>query len=147
MRIFVTMAAVGLALAGCTKPRVIEIEDAWVRMPAVPSRPGAAYFTIEGGPADTTLVNVSADFAIRAEMHESMKGSAGMASMRPITSVAIPAATKIAFAPGGRHVMLFDVDQRARQVGAMLLTFTFADGSHMQRKAYLVNAGDPAPDA
>ncbi len=152
MRIFVTVAAIGLALAGCTKPRVIEIEDAWVRMPAVASRPGAAYFTIEGGPADTTLVNVSADFAIRAEMHESMSGprdgsGGGMASMRPIASVAIPAAKEVKFTPGGLHVMLFDVDQRARQVGAMLLTFTFADGSHMQRKAYLVNAGDPAPEA
>ena len=147
MRNFVTIAAVGLALAGCSKPRVIEIEDAWVRMPAVPTRPGAAYFTIEGGPADTTLVNVSADFAIRAEMHESMSGSGGMASMRPIARVAIPAAKEVKFAPGGLHVMLFDVDQRARQVGAMLLTFTFADGSHMQRKAYLVNAGDPAPES
>ena len=147
MRNFVTIAAVGLALAGCSKPRVIEIEDAWVRMPAVPTRPGAAYFTIEGGPADTTLVNVSADFAIRAEMHESMSASGGMASMRPITRVAIPAAREVKFAPGGLHVMLFDVDQRARQVGAMLLTFTFADGSHMQRKAYLVNAGDPAPES
>lgn len=147
MRFFVTMAAIGLGLAGCAKPRVIEIEDAWVRMPAVPNRPGAAYFTIEGGPADTTLVNVSADFAVRAEMHESMAKGGSMATMRPIARVVIPAATEIKFAPGGRHIMLFDVDQRARQVGAMLLTFTFADGSHMQRKAYLVNAGDPAPEA
>lgn len=147
MRFFVTMAAIGLSLAGCAKPRVIEIEDAWVRMPAVPGRPGAAYFTIEGGPDDTSLVNVSADFAVRAEMHESMAKGGGMTTMRPIARVAIPAATEIKFAPGGRHVMLFDVDQRARQVGAMLLTFTFADGSHMQRKAYLVNAGDPAPAA
>ena len=146
MRNFVMMAAVGLALAGCSKPRVIEIEDAWVRMPAVPTRPGAAYFTIEGGPADTTLVNVSADFAIRAEMHESMSGSGGMASMRPVTRIAIPAAKEVKFAPGGLHVMLFDVNPKIKPGAIIVLTLTFADGQRVKAKARVIAAGDPPPE-
>ncbi len=31
------------------------------------------YFTLHGGPADATLVSVTSDVSIRAEMHESMQ--------------------------------------------------------------------------
>lgn len=140
-----------LLLAGCLKPAEIEAQDAWVRLPAVAGRPAAAYFTLHGGERATTLVNVAADMAIRSEMHETMGGDGGdghgggMAAMRPIAGVPLPANGTITFAPGGRHLMMFGVNPALKPGVTTLLTFTFADGSRLQRKAWAVGAGDPAP--
>lgn len=140
-------AAFGLALAaatatgGCTAPTQVTIDDAWVRMPAVPGRPGAAYFTIHGGPRPATLIGVTSDLSIRSEMHESMSGG-GMAGMRPIPKVEIPAAGEVKFQPGGRHVMLFGINPHARKDVTFLLTFTFADGSRITHNAPSVAAAD-----
>lgn len=140
-------AALGLALAaasGCTGPTQVTVDDAWVRMPAVPGRPGAAYFTIHGGPRPATLIGVTSDLSIRSEMHESMSGG-GMAGMKPIAQVAIPAGGEVKFQPGGRHVMLFGINPHARKDVTFLLTFTFADGNRITRNAPSVAAADSAP--
>lgn len=140
-------AALGVALAacGCTGPTQVTVDDAWVRMPAVPGRPGAAYFTIHGGPRPTTLIGVTSDLSIRSEMHESMTGGGGMAGMKPIAKVEIPAGGEVKFTPGGRHVMLFGINPRAKKDVTFLLTFTFADGSRLTRNAPSVAAADSAP--
>ena len=133
-----------LALASCESPKVIHVGNAWVRLAAVPRGPAAAYFTLHGGPADATLISVSSDVAIRAEMHESRK-SGSMASMKPIGQVALPAGSEIVFAPGGKHVMLFDVNPGIKPGAPVPLLFTFADGQRVTYKASAVGAGDPPP--
>ena len=137
----------GLAalLAACGGPRQVEVEDAWVRLPAVPGRPAAAYFTIEGGAEPRRLIRVTADYAVRSEMHETMSG-AGHMSMRPIGAVDIPAGGEVAFEPGSRHVMLYDIDRRAKPGTTTLLTLTFADGRRIYRKATIIAAGAEAPE-
>ncbi|MBJ6121510.1 copper chaperone PCu(A)C [Sphingomonas sp. BT553] len=134
-----------LLLTGCLKPAAIEADHAWVRLPAVEGRPGSGYFTLHGGAAATTLVAVSTDYAIRTEMHESMM-SGGMATMAKIDSIPLPAGGEVTFQPGGRHLMLFGVSRDLKPGDNTLLTFTFADGSRIQRKAVAVGAGDPAPE-
>ena len=141
-------ALLGLAavLTGCGGPKQLTVSDAWVRLAAVPGRPAAAYFTLHGGPADATLINVTTDVAVRSEMHESMTDAGGMSGMRPLASVAVPAASDVAFRPGGRHVMLFNVNPGVRPgERRILLTFTFSDGTRFQRNAVVLAAGDPAP--
>jgi len=129
------MAAV--ALAGCQGgPDPLSVEGAWVRLPAVPGRPGAAYFTVHGGPASATLISVRTDIAIQSEMHGTMA-----TGMRPIARVPVPAGQDVAFAPGGRHVMLFDVNPGVKPGRLIELTFTFADGTRLLRRAPAVAAG------
>ncbi|MCP3734231.1 copper chaperone PCu(A)C [Sphingomonas sp. RP10(2022)] len=142
------MLTAGLAatLAGCGGPDRVTVDDAWIRLPAVPGRPGAAYFTLEGGPTNATLIGVSADIAIRAEMHESMAGPGGMASMKPLASVAVPAKTDTVFAPDGRHVMLFDINPKAKAGRIYNLTLNFANGARIYAGAMAVGAADPKPD-
>lgn len=132
--------------SACAGPPDLSVDDAWVRLPAVPGRPGAAYFTVHGGPRERTLIAVSADYALRAEMHESMGADHGMSGMRAIGPVPVPAGEEVQFAPGGRHVMLFGIDARAKPGMTTLLTLTFRDGSRVFRKARLVGAGDAAPE-
>jgi copper(I)-binding protein len=143
-RWWVLLAAV--AATGCGGPGRVMVDDAWIRLPAVAGRPGAAYFTLRGGPSNATLIDVSADIAIRAEMHESMTGAGGMASMTPLASVAVPAKTDVVFAPGGRHVMLFDINPKAKKGRIYNLTLNFANGGRIYAPAMVVGAADPAPD-
>ncbi len=137
------LVGAALMLAGCQKGPIVS--DAWVRLPAVPGRPAAAYATIQsGGSADHVLVAVTSPAIARAELHESMAGHGGMMSMQPIDRVAIGRGV-VTFAPGGRHVMLFGVSGDLRPGGTVPLTFRFADKEAVTVDAKLVGAGDPAP--
>ncbi|PVE59361.1 hypothetical protein DC429_02850 [Arthrobacter sp. TPD3018] len=138
--------AMAAGLGGCSGPDRVTADDAWIRLPAAPGRPGAAYFTLHGGRSDATLIDVSADVAVRAEMHESMGGAGGMAGMKPLASVAVPAGAKVVFAPGGKHVMLFDINPRAKPGKIFNLTLNFANGGRMYVPATVVGPADPAPD-
>ncbi len=138
-------AALALLLAGCGKVPDAAVEDAWVRLPAVAGRPGAAYFHLRAGAKPITLLKVSTPAAIRTELHESMTRSSGMMSMAPIAQLAVPASDSIDFAPGGKHVMLFDVSPSLKPGTTAKLTLSFADGTTMDTQARVVGAGDAPP--
>jgi len=145
LRRWIVAGLAPLTLLGCSGPAEVTVDDAWVRLPAAPGRPGVGYFVVTGGATDRTLVRVTADYALRSEMHESMAAGGGM-SMRPLASVPVPAGAEVPFAPGGRHLMLYGIDPRAKPGGTTLLTLTFDDGRRLYRKAYIIAPGTPAPE-
>ena len=144
------LLAATLVLGGCTaKPR-LHADRGWVRLAAVPGAPAAAYFTVHGGDRDAVLTGVSSDVALRAEMHETMAmggampGGAAMTTMRPLTRVPVPAGGELRFAPGGRHVMLFDVNAGVKPGDTMALTLRYRDVGDERVDARVVAPGDPA---
>ena len=140
MRIVFGLGVAAMALASCSPPKELSVDGAWVRLGAVTGRPATAYFTVHGGPTPTTLISATTDVAIRSEMHETMdKG--GMSTMTPLAKVEIPANTDVAFAPGGRHVMLFDMNSGIKPADRVTLTFAFADGTRIINNATVVAAG------
>lgn len=144
MRVFSILAAASL-VAACQQPAEIAADKAWVRLPAVPGQPGAAYFMVHGGSAADTLLAVSTPAALKAEMHESMKGDHGMMAMAPLKDVAIPARGEVAFAPGGRHVMLYSIGPAVKPGQTIPLSLSFAGGKTLALEARVVGAGDPPP--
>ena len=140
-RMTALLAVAGAFLGACGGPKQLTVEHAWVRLAAVKGRPAAAYFTVHGGPRPATLIAVSSDVGVRSEMQRSMNAG-GMATMAPLDRVLIPATTDVTFAPGGRHVMLFDVNPGIKPGRAMTLTFTFADGTRIPLNADVVGAGE-----
>jgi len=145
MRGFVAIAVVAF-LAGCQQaPKDVTADSAWVRLPAVAGNPGAAYFTLRGGTKDATLLSVGAKFAVRTELHESMKGHEGMMTMAPVKDLPVPAGGTVAFEPGGKHVMLFDIAPTLKPGEKAPLTLTLSDGKTITVDAIVVGAGDPAP--
>lgn len=145
MRGFVAIAAV-MMVTGCQQaPKDVTADGAWVRLPAVAGNPGAAYFTLHGGSKEATLLSASAKFAVRTELHESMKGHSGMMTMAPIKQVPVPAGGKLAFEPGGKHVMLFDIAPTLQPGEKAPIVLTLADGKTITVEAIVVGAGDPAP--
>ncbi|MBX3595637.1 copper chaperone PCu(A)C [Sphingomonas sp.] len=128
------------ALAGCQQAQ-LGVDGAWVRLPAVPGRPGAAYFTVHGGADATSLLAVSSPAAIRTELHE-MKNVGGMMNMSPLKDVAIPAGQAVAFQPGGKHVMLFDIAPSVRAGTTIPLRLAFANGKTIEVAATVKAAGE-----
>jgi copper(I)-binding protein len=135
--IFTALAAAAL-LTGCNAPNsdkdAVRVEEAIVTLPAVAGRPGAAYFTMTAPGAGIRLQRVESASAGRTELHE--------AGMRPIAEVPLPAGEALRFAPGGRHVMLFELDPALRPGARIALTFTFAGAEPVTAEADVRAPGD-----
>ncbi|ODP39449.1 copper chaperone PCu(A)C [Sphingomonas turrisvirgatae] len=140
MRRLFALCLVTATLAACQQAE-LGANDAWVRLPAVTGRPGAAYLTIRGGSEPTTLVAVSSPAAIRTELHE-MKQEGGMMTMAPRRDVAVPAGQTVELKPGGIHVMLYDISPSVRAGSAVPLKLSFADGRVLEVSAKVKAAGD-----
>jgi copper(I)-binding protein len=145
MRAFAGIAALALVAACHQAPAELTADGAWVRLPALRDNPGAAYFTLHGGSEPATLLAVSAPFAVRTELHESMEGHGQMMAMTPLKQVAVGSRTTVEFKPKGKHVMLFDVAPNVQAGERVPLTLRFADGKTIELKAIVVGAGDPEP--
>ncbi|WP_156356288.1 copper chaperone PCu(A)C [Sphingomonas sp. Leaf22] len=130
-----------LMLSGCQKGP--SVDDAWVRLPAVPGRPAAGYATVRGGSGNDVLTSVASPAVQRAELHESMASHGGMMAMRALDKVKVEGS--IGFSPGGKHIMLFGLSPDLRAGGTIPMTFGFEDGSKVTVDVKLVAAGDPEP--
>lgn len=108
----------------------IVVRDAWVRESTAARTVSSGYVTIENRAArELTLMGVAVEGAGRAELHTMVQN--GDAAMRGIESVRIPARSSVDLAPGGTHVMLFDVTPPLVAGDAVMMTLTF--DNHEQR--------------
>lgn len=145
MRRFLSLIALAapFALAACGEPAPTYVDQAWIRLSPNKDTPSAGYFVAHGGDAGTQLRGVITDYALKVEMHESMSEK-GMMSMKPLDSVDIPAKSTVAFAPGGKHLMLWGVNGTAISRGKMTLTFLLANGDRLLVDAIIQKPGGAA---
>ena len=120
----------------------LSIGNAWVRLAPTPPSPSAAYFTIHGGKVEDRLTAVSSPQVARAEMHETMTGERGVATMVPLRDVVVPAGGTISFAPAGRHVMLFGLDPAVTAGREIRLDLAFGSGRTLSAPARVRAIGD-----
>lgn len=83
------------------------ITEHWVRENAPGQSVGAAYMTFNS-PQDSTLVDVETPAAGRVEIH-SMSMDNGVMKMRMLEALPLKAGKPEKLAPGGFHLMLFDL--------------------------------------
>lgn len=134
------LAALLLAAACNASPSTeVEVTNPVIRLPAVPGRPGAGYFMLEAPQDRVALTAVSTPAARRVEMHETTTNG-NMASMRPVRRIELGRA--VAFAPGGKHLMLFDVSPDLKAGDTADLTFQFEQGPPVTVSARVIGAGD-----
>jgi copper(I)-binding protein len=74
-------------------------------------------------------------------MHESTGGS-----MKPLKDVPVPARGSVTFAPGGKHVMLFDLDAKLAAGGTTEMTLVFAGGDKASASLKIEPAGGAVAD-
>ena len=151
----IAATALALVLAGCGSnapapapsestevapeaPPGITLSDARVQLPLVSGRPGAAYFTVsQANGAPRKVVGVSVEMAGRSEMHETKGGT-----MVPVGEVEVGPGKTVKFAPGGYHVMLFDLDPKLRFSKDAELTVTFDGGDKASARAPVTTMQD-----
>jgi periplasmic copper chaperone A len=114
-------------------------ENAALRLSANPSAPSAVYFTISAdGNQAMTITSVTSDDAQRIEMHESRREN-GMMSMAQVERINVPANGQAVLRPGGLHLMVFGISERARAAGALDFTVRFANGVAVNGTATTAN--------
>jgi len=86
---------------------IVTIKDAWVRPTNPGQEVGAAYMTLSST-QDATLVSVEIDAAKNVEIH-TMTMQGGVMKMRRLEALPLTAGKPYKLAPGGFHLMLFDL--------------------------------------
>lgn len=116
--------------------KAIVIHDGWIRhMPG--DRPMAGYFVVENkGDRDRRLVGVSSVAFEAVQLHETVEQD-GVAAMRPIELVTVPALDRVELAPGGRHLMMLRRRQDLQVGDQVPVTVNFEDGGS-QAAVFLV---------
>jgi copper(I)-binding protein len=137
-RLVPIMAALALSACGRAEP---DPAAAQVRLAAVPGRPAAGYFTLRVEGDRGALISVRSPQAGRIEMHETMSHGS-VTSMRPVARVAVQDGETLAFTPGGRHLMLYDLAPTVEAGGAMSLILRFERGGEERLTAGILAAGD-----
>jgi len=132
-------AALLLTTAAQAAPKV---EAAWTR-PAPQGQTGAGFMTLKNPDAKPdALVAVASPLAKGVQIHQSSM-SGGMASMKQVTRVDIPAGGSVTFAPGGYHLMLLGLRKAVKMGDAVPATLTFASGAKVQ-VSFVAGMGPPA---
>lgn len=125
---------VGLLLGACawqgSEPRVL-VTDSWTR-PAGRGENGAVYFVLENpGSRPDVLVGARGEVAQSVEIHRSVMGEGDVMRMEPQKSVEVPPGGRVAFEPGGLHVMLVDLNRELEAGEAFSIVLAFEQAGEL----------------
>lgn len=109
MKRFIMLCLLLLAQTAMAADINIKVEDAWIRATAPGQQVAGAYMLITS-PVNATLMKVQSPAAGRMEIHL-MRMNHGVMEMREVGTLALPKGETVKLAPGGFHLMLFDLKQ------------------------------------
>lgn len=115
----------------------VTISNAWARATKPGQEVGAAYMTLKSDSA-ARLIKVESQMAGTVEIHQ-MSMNNGVMKMRMMQALDLPAGKVVELAPGGFHLMLFDLKKPLApgdQVD-MLLTLKGKKGQIFKQKISL----------
>jgi periplasmic copper chaperone A len=114
------------ARAGEVKAGDLVVSQAWSRATPNGAKIGGGYLTIENkGAVADRLTGVSADIAGKVEVHE-MAMNNGVMTMRAVDKgLAIDPGKTVKLAPGGYHLMMFDLKSPLKQGDKLPVTLEF----------------------
>ncbi|MGC8904665.1 copper chaperone PCu(A)C [Thermus sp.] len=114
----------------------VAVFPGWVRLvpPVVPDT--TAYLTVENrGKVPLRLVGAETPVARRVSLHRDYREDRGgqvVLGMRPLPYVEIPPKTRVAFRPGGYHLMLEGLKAPLKAGEKVELTLRFQDGTQIK---------------
>ena len=111
--------------AGCE----LVVTDAWLRPAPPTAHMRAAFVSFQNrGATDCVIIGATSTAFASVSLHRTTMID-GVARMRPLDSLTIPAGGNLHMAPGGIHVMLMAPADGA--LDAPALRFEFDDGDHL----------------
>lgn len=122
----------GLLNAQMTWSAGVKVEQAWIRATVPGQEVAGAYMNITSA-ANARLLGVSSPVAATAQLH-SMSMKQGVMEMRELKDIALPRNKIVKLAPGGMHVMLFDLKQVLKPGEVILLTLDVVTSSAHHEK-------------
>jgi copper(I)-binding protein len=126
----------------------LTITQAWSRATPKGAKIGSGYLTIENkGSAPDRLVGISADIAGKVEVHE-MAMNNGVMTMRPLDKgLTIDPGKTVKLAPGGYHLMLFDLKSPLKQGDTLPITLEFERAGKVKVSLDVQGVGAQGPGA
>jgi periplasmic copper chaperone A len=124
---FLSFLLVAGLLTACEVNNKVAVIDTWARANAPGQTVGAAYMTFISA-QDSTFVKAETAIANSVEIH-SMKMDNGVMKMRMLNELQLNAGKPEKLAPGGFHLMLFDLKKQLIVGENIELTLTFRDNA------------------
>lgn len=120
----------------------IEVTDARLMLPPVAGNPAAIYFELtNNGDRNIAFRSAEVEQAGRAEVHDMMEWSGEMV-MGEAPPIMVETGAKVSFAPGGKHVMAFDLAEGFGEGDTTKVTLIAAGGKRHSFEATAQAAGD-----
>ena len=138
LRKLASALAITLLLISCSKPASetsipeLKITNNWVRATQDGQDVGAAYMTLASN-TDTTLTRIESAVSDSIEIH-SMTMDKGVMKMRMLEQLDLKANQPFELAPGGFHLMLFDLKKNLTAGEQVDFTLHFKDAQGKETK-------------
>ena len=136
IKYFLSFLALSCLLTACEVNNKVAVIDSWARANAPGQTVGAAYMTFISA-QDSTFVKAETAIASSVEIH-SMKMNNGVMKMRMLNELPLSAGKPEKLAPGGFHLMLFDLKKQLVAGENIDLTLTFKDSAGKLTQQQLV---------
>ena len=119
------VAAISMARGHDIKIGEVVVTSAWARATPPGASVGAAYVTLHnGGGADDRLLSAASPAARRVAPHLTREEN-GVAAMRPLGDLVVPAGGTLEMKPGATHLMLMGLAAPLKEGDSVPLTLVF----------------------
>jgi copper(I)-binding protein len=120
------------------------VAQAWARATAPGVDVGAVYLSIDGGATGDRLVSASSVRAAMVHLH-TVEESGGVAKMRAVEGIEVPAGKRVVLAPKGTHIMLMGLAKPLVAGETFPLALRFAKAGELGITVVVRAAGSDAP--
>lgn len=132
-----------LSLAPAAAFAQVAVTAPWARATAPGAQTGAAYLTVAAAVGDR-LVGAETPVARAAELHTHLM-EGGIARMRQVDAVEVPAGPPVVLAPSGLHVMLVGLTRQLRPGETFPLVLVFEKAGRVTAEVRVESAGARGP--
>ena len=119
----------------------VTVTNGRIVLPAVKGNPAALYFDIANNGSEYLMLRkVQVQGGKRVTMHDTVE-QGGVTSMGPIGGINVTAGEPVSLKPGGKHVMIMELDPALAAGGTTPVALTFVGGDQFQFDAKIEAAG------
>jgi len=117
--------SVGQVHAQTSGQSTIVVEPPWARATPAGARTGAVYVTLaNNGSSSDRLLSAATPVADQVQFHSTSEEN-GVSRMREMRTVEVTPGARVAFSPGGMHIMLVGLKQPLKEGQTFPMTLNF----------------------